>query len=54
MDKLQILVISMVNISALSFKNLPDKSSILVALFMSQFLIRPEMYLFELFEKLIS
>ena len=38
MDKLQIWVIGMVNISAPFFKNLPDKPSIPAALFVSRFL----------------
>ena len=44
MDKLQIWVIGMVNISAPSSKNLPDKLSFPAASFMSQFYRRSEMY----------
>ena len=42
---LKIWIVGMVNISAPSFKNLPDKLSIPVALLMSQFCRRFEMYL---------
>ena len=44
MDRLKIWVRSKFNISAVSFKNLPDKLSILPALFMLQFFRRSEMY----------
>ena len=52
MDKFQIWVLGMVNISAPSFKNLPLKSSIPAALFVPFF--KDLRYIwFELFEKLL-